>query len=94
MSEQYGLATQMRRAAISIASNISEGAARSGKKEFLQFINMAQGSASELDMQTELAKELEYINNETYEKITSELRIISKQLYGLANKIKAKLTNK
>ena len=57
-SEQYGLTSQMRRAVISIPSNLAEGAARSGKREFLQFINISQGSVSELDTQLELAKEL------------------------------------
>lgn len=48
-SEIYGLVSQMKRAAISIPGNLAEGAARKGKKEFLQFINVAQGSISELD---------------------------------------------
>ena len=47
--ERYGLISQMRRSAVSIPSNIAEGAGRRGHKEFLQFINIAQGSASELD---------------------------------------------
>jgi four helix bundle protein len=90
-SEIYGLVSQMRRAVVSILSNISEGAARSGKKEFLQFINIAQGSASELDTQIELAKELEYITQQNYDEMISLLTIISKQLYGLARRIKGKM---
>lgn len=89
-TEQYGLASQMRRAAVSIASNIAEGAARYGKKEFLQFINIAQGSASELDTQIELAKELGYVEHKTYEDIISAIRVISRQLYGLAKAVKGK----
>ena len=89
-SEQYGLTSQMRRAAISIASNISEGAARSSSKEFLQFINIAQGSASELDTQIELAKELGYVDHKNYDNIMGTIIIISKQLYGLAKTVKAK----
>lgn len=80
----------MRRAAISIASNISEGAARSSSKEFLQFINIAQGSASELDTQIELAKELGYVDHKNYDNIMGTIIIISKQLYGLAKTVKAK----
>jgi len=49
--EQFGLVSQMRRAAISIASNIAEGAARTGSKEFIQFLYISLGSASELDTQ-------------------------------------------
>ena len=52
-SENYVLINQMRRAAISVSANISEGAARNTKKEFIQFLHMAQGSLSELDTHLE-----------------------------------------
>ena len=52
-NENYGLINQMRRAAISVSANISEGAARNTKKEFIQFLHMAQGSLSELDTHLE-----------------------------------------
>jgi four helix bundle protein len=86
--EQFGLVSQMRRAGVSIPSNIAEGAARSGKREFLQFINVAQGSASELDTQVELAKELGFMNQRGYDEIISKITVISKQLLGLAKTIK------
>jgi four helix bundle protein len=89
-SELYGLVSQMRRAAVSVPSNIAEGAARSGKKEFLQFLNIAQGSASELDTQIELSLMLEFIDQQTYQEMMSLLTIISKQLYGLARKVRGK----
>ena len=88
--EQFGLTSQMRRAAVSIPSNLAEGAARAGKKEFLQFINIAQGSISELDTQVELSKDLGFIKQRDYESLLSDLTVISKQLYGLANKIRSK----
>lgn len=53
--EKFGLVSQMRRASISIPCNIAEGAARQGKREFKNFLSMAQGSLSELDTQLELA---------------------------------------
>jgi len=87
-SEQYGLASQMRRAAISIPSNLAEGATRAGYKEFLQFINITQGSLSELDTQLEISKMLGFISDETYERVLQELQIISEKLYGLANAIR------
>ncbi len=86
-AEQFGLGSQMRRAVVSILSNLAEGAARTGKKEFLQFINIAQGSISELDTQIELSKELGFINQEDYETLLSKLPVISRQLFGLAGKI-------
>jgi len=54
--EQYGIIGQMRRSAVSIASNIAEGAARQSKKEFIHFLYVAVGSASELDTQIEISK--------------------------------------
>ena len=89
-SERFGLVSQMKRAVVSIASNLAEGAARSIKKEFLRFIYVAQGSASELDTQAELAKELGFLDQRDFEDIEAELNIVSKQLYGLAKAIRSK----
>jgi four helix bundle protein len=66
-SEMYGLASQMRRAAVSVPSNIAEGFGRIGKKEKLQFYNIAQGSLSELRYDFILAKDLGYIKENTKE---------------------------
>lgn len=83
-SEQFGLISQMRRAAVSIPSNLAEGAGRKGNKEFRQFLNIAQGSISELDTQLELAHRLEYINKDDVTAIIVNLTEISKMFYGLA----------
>ena len=61
--EQYGLTQQMRKAAVSIPSNLAEGAARDGKKEYSYFINVARGSLAELDTQLKIAKMLGYTKN-------------------------------
>lgn len=61
--EKFGLSQQMRRAAISVPSNIAEGAARAGAKERLQFLHIASGSLAELDTQFELALRLGFVAN-------------------------------
>ncbi len=82
-NEEYGLAAQIKRAAISIPSNIGEGAARQTKKEFIQFLYIASGSASEIDAQLELACRLGYLSKDTKINLDSELEIISKMLSSL-----------
>jgi four helix bundle protein len=61
VEERYGLAQQMRRAAVSIPSNIAEGAGRNGAKEYLHFIGIARGSLAELETQLQLAVMLEFM---------------------------------
>jgi four helix bundle protein len=77
-TEVYGLTGQMRRAAVSIPSNIAEGAARQTRKEFINFLHMAQGSLSELDTQLVISSRLEYISIETYNEIENKTETISK----------------
>ena len=79
--EIYGLINQMRRAAVSIASNIAEGAARGTKAEFKKFLAIAQGSAAELETQVIIAGRLGF-PIET-EKFLSELDEISRMIVGL-----------
>lgn len=86
--EIYGLVSQMRRAAVSIPSNLSEGAARKGTKEFNQSLNIAQGSISELDTQIELVLMLNYINKKVYEDLMEKLNAISKMLFGLSRSLR------
>jgi four helix bundle protein len=81
--EIYGLTNQIRRAAISIPSNIAEGAARQTKKEFTNYLHMAQGSLSELDIQIELASRLGYFDQETFRMLDERLERIDKMITGL-----------
>ncbi len=82
-SEIYGLVSQMRRAAISIPSNIAEGYGRSYGKETVKFLSNAIGSASELETQLIISKELGYINLDNYQELTSQLEEIIRMLTAL-----------
>ncbi|MGH7256705.1 MAG: four helix bundle protein, partial [Nitrospirales bacterium] len=65
-AERFSLTEQIRRAALSVPSNIAEGAARQTKKEFIQFLHMAQGSLSELDTHLEVARRLASLSDSTW----------------------------
>jgi len=87
-TEIYGLTSQMRRAAVSIPSNISEGAARNTKKEFIQFLHNARGSLSELDTQMIIALELGFLDKNTYDSVEKELNHENKMITGLIKTLK------
>jgi four helix bundle protein len=81
--ELYGLVSQVRRASVSIPSNIAEGAVRKGKQEFKQFLYIALSSAAEVDTQLIISQNLDYIEKEAFEKLILELNSISKMIQGL-----------
>ena len=87
--EKYGLVSQMRRSAISIPSNIAEGAARRSSKEFVQFLHIAQASLAELDTQIELCVRLGYFNNEK-ELFERKMLEVDRMISGLIRSIKSK----
>ncbi len=87
-NEVYGLTNQMRRAAISIPSNIGEGAARQTKREFVQFLHMAQGSLSELDTHLEISKKLDYLKEDNLQALSSLMNEIDKMITGLIKSLK------
>lgn len=89
--ERFGLTSQMRRAVVSIPSNIAEGAARVSAREFAQFLKIAGGSLSELDTQIEIAINLTYISEETKQDVDSRICSISRKLAGLIKQTKAKI---
>lgn len=81
--EIFALTTQIRRAAVSIPSNIAEGAARNGNKEFLHFLSVAAGSASELSTQLQLAKRLGLGESQPIDELLEQVARISRMLQGL-----------
>ena len=89
--EQYGMVAQMRRAAVSIASNISEGAARQSVKEFTQFLHFALGSASELDTQLEISMRVDLGKPAALEKLQASTTRIGQMLRGLARSLRQKV---
>lgn len=81
--ERFGLIDQIRRAVVSVPSNIAEGAARQTRKEFVNYLHMAQGSLSELDTLLELAMRLEYLVAKDWNARNMEMERIDKMLSGL-----------
>lgn len=78
--ERYGLVTQIRRAAVSIPSNIAEGCGRESDKEFSHFLSIAQGSTCEVDYQLILARDLHYVSTEAYEPLAMQVQEVGKML--------------
>lgn len=91
-NEMYGLASQIRRAAVSIPSNIAEGRARSGTKELLYFINIARGSLAELETQLILSERRKYIDSDTLEQLISIANSVGKMLTRLYQSLERKLS--
>jgi four helix bundle protein len=83
LSKDFGLRDQMRRAAISILSNIAEGFEREGDREFIQFLAQAKGSAGELRSQLYLALDRGYLSSSEFETLREQARSISKMISGL-----------
>lgn len=82
-TEQYGLTSQIRRSTVSVSSNIAEGAGRSSKKEFNQFLHIATGSCYELETQLTISRNLQFITQNDYECIKDKLVEIQKMIYAL-----------
>jgi four helix bundle protein len=81
--ERYGLGAQMRRAAVSIVSNIAEGCGRQSDRELAYFLRIARGSTRELECQLLLARDLDYLRESAWQNLDSECQQVSKMLAGL-----------
>jgi four helix bundle protein len=87
--ELYGLTSQMRRACVSIPANIVEGRARSGDVEFARFLQIAMGSAHELQYHLLLAFDLTFLKDSEYKNLSTQLTEIQQMLSGFLKKLKA-----
>ncbi|MEG8988146.1 four helix bundle protein [Ignavibacteria bacterium 4148-Me] len=90
--ELFGLTSQLRRAAISVPSNISEGFARKHNKELIQFLYVSLGSSVEIETQLLIAKNINYLNDEIYISLNEHLSEIKKMLIGLIHKLESNKT--
>jgi four helix bundle protein len=89
--EVYGMISQMRRAAVSVPSSISEGAARKHPKEFIRFLQISSGSLSELETQVIISKQLSWLTEQDYLKIIGMINTIRAQLTGLERALQNKI---
>lgn len=88
-TETYGLTSQIRRAACSIPSNLAEGCGRNGEAELARFCDIAKGSASELEYQILLARDLNLIQPDDYEQLTQQIAEIKRMLTVFVKKLRA-----
>jgi len=87
--ELYGLTNQLRRAAVSIPSNIAEGAARDSKKEFIQFLHIALSSLSEVETQLVISERLGYLDD--LDGVEERIRTVRKLLLGLIRHLRTRV---
>jgi four helix bundle protein len=88
--EIYGLTSQVRRAGISVPSNIAEGYGRGSRREYIQFLSIAQGSLKEMETQTIIAQRLAYATPSQAERVLTEAEVVGKMLGSLIRSLKAK----
>jgi four helix bundle protein len=87
--EKFGLTSQIRRAGISTPANISEGCGKLSERDFARFLGISFGSCQEVECLTLLAKDLDYLDEQSYEPLSIEIVSIKKQLYHLIKKLNA-----
>jgi len=85
--ELYGIVSQIRRSAVSVPANISEGSARNYSKEFIRFLRIAQASLSELETLIQISSRLNFLNEDNYQSLQGKIFKINAQLSGLIKSI-------
>src|SRR5271169_4410932 len=89
--ERYGLTSQLRRAALSVPTNIAEGSKRIGRQDYARFLNIAEGSLAETEYLLMVGRDLGYIANKSYVGPQKEIEEISKMLYGLRKAVEGNI---
>ena len=92
-TEKFGLISQINRAAVSIPSNIAEGAGRNSDKEFIQFLSIAHASSFELETQLIISKNLNYLSVEDLDQLTIQIEEVQKMNYSIQSKFKQKVAD-
>jgi four helix bundle protein len=92
-AERFGLAAQVRRAAVSVPSNLAEGHARSGPREFLHFVSMAFGSLAEVETQVLIADRLGYLDTDTKQHLLDGIIAARRPLSGLLRSLRLTTNN-
>ena len=88
--ERFGLTAQMRRAMVSVESNLAEGSGRTSEKDFSRFLDIAIGSASEVECQARIARDLGYVTEEAYRRVTHSLSTMRRDLVAFRNHIQGR----
>lgn len=91
--EQFGLTNQIRRAVVSITSNIAEGFSRNSYKEKIQFYSMALGSVTEVQNQLLIARDISYITQDKFKKLAEQTIVVNKLLNGIIKSSKTMIRN-
>jgi four helix bundle protein len=87
--ERYGLAAQMRRAAVSVVSNIAEGCGRQSDRELAHFLSIARGSVREIECQLLLSRDFGYITDTTWAPLDAAAQDVSKMLSGFVSRVRS-----
>ena len=92
-SEKFGLITQLRRAAVSLPSNLAEGSGRNGRKELINFLHIARGSLFEIGTQLEISQRLGFVSQDDYDKLEERRATIQRMMNALISSLRKKGEN-
>ncbi|NLT44520.1 MAG: four helix bundle protein [Thermotogaceae bacterium] len=92
-SEKFGLISQLRRAAVSLPSNLAEGSGRNGRKELINFLHLARGSLFEIGTQLEISHRLGFVSQENYAKLEERRATIQRMMNALISSLRKKGEN-